>query len=95
LKWILRDHRKNPVTSALEIEIRDSFCALLDYFSKLNYYLQNKLISKDELEYFRYYINKVMNNEAVNSYIASYYYNRDFRLLFRYCKIINKTETLF
>ena len=83
LVTILRDHRKVPVTDKTQIKIRDSFCNLLDYFSKLNYYLKNDLISKDEIGYFRYYIDKVEDNEAIINYISFYYFESDFEKLFK------------
>ncbi len=83
LVHVLRDHRVEPVAQPEEIAIRDSFCALLDYFSKLNYYLHNQLINKDELLYFRYYIDNAMKNEAVLNYIRFYYFtDTDFDELF-------------
>jgi hypothetical protein len=45
LHKILKNHKVIPVTSPFEVEVRDSFCSLLDYFSKLNYYLSNNLIN--------------------------------------------------
>ena len=83
LEEILRNHKQKPVTSAFEIKIRDSFCAFLDYISKLNYYLHNELINKDELQYFRYYIDIARKNKAIHNYIKYYYfYDSDFKELF-------------
>jgi hypothetical protein len=57
----LRDHTKtvDGITDDTELQIRASFSALLDFFSKLSYYLSNELITKKELGYFKYYIDRI------------------------------------
>jgi hypothetical protein len=71
LELVLRDHRIEPIGSA-EAEIRESFDSLLDFFCKLDYLLEIKQITKQEILYFRYYIDKVKTELAVLNYIKIY-----------------------
>lgn len=78
----LRDHRQQPIANVDEVAVRASFDSLLDFLTRLSYYLQNDLISERELIYFRYYLVKVRDNPAVRNYIRLYFYERDFDALF-------------
>jgi hypothetical protein len=65
----LRNHHDEDVTNPIELEVRKSFSDLLDFFSKLSYYLDNELITAKELGYFKYYLEKIDYNvkKSVNS----------------------------
>jgi len=102
LKIVLRDHKDSPEQtegiSPVEQVVRESFDQLLDFFTKLDYYLSLKLISKKELSYFEYYIN-CCNEKAeggVMIYAKAYGYMSLFRLLYvmnldkKYTEIIPK-----
>lgn len=83
MKRTLRDHRTSePITSSDEVAVRKSFDALLDFLTKLSYYTQNGLMSKKELIYFRYYLEKIRDQPEVRAYISSYFYPSDFDKLF-------------
>jgi len=82
LEQHLRNHEDEPIRNTAEIKVRRSFDHLLDFFTRLSYYLKQELISPAELSYFRYYIHKAENNEAVRKYIRTYFYEEDFILLF-------------
>ena len=86
LEWVLRDHKikGNEVKDASEHRVRESFDELLEFFTKLDYYLSLKLISKKELGLFEYYI-KCCNEKAkggVMIYAKAYGYMSLFRLLY-------------
>jgi len=51
-----------PVEDKGENEIRESFDALLDFFGKLGYLLDIKVISKKESRFFLYFIKKTKEN---------------------------------
>src|SRR5258706_9041447 len=55
VKDLLRNHGEKSVIGYGEHQARQSFDDLLDFFTKLDYYLSLKLISKQELTYFLYY----------------------------------------
>lgn len=82
LDEVLRDHTKQPIANLVEVDCRKSFDALLDFYTRLSYYIQNDLMSSRELIYFRYYLEKVRDNPAVRAYIARYFYPKDFAELF-------------
>jgi hypothetical protein len=48
LSKYLRDHHEHPIENDEEIKVTKSFDALFDFFTKLSYYLSNKLISPKE-----------------------------------------------
>lgn len=80
---ILRDHRVKPVTSNAEQRIRQSFDDLLDFFTKLDYYLKLELIEKEELNYFKYYIEKCAGKQgSILKYAVTYSFPALFRLFF-------------
>lgn len=73
LHIILRDHRTRSVLDYGEVIIRDSFDALLGFFIQLEYlYHTLNVIHSEEIEYFRYYIDKAAGNEHVLKYLAIY-----------------------
>lgn len=82
LTVVLRDHSKQPIATLIEVDCRKSFDNLLDFCTRLSYYLQNELMSSRELIYFRYYLEKLRTNAAVRAYIARYFYEKDFEELF-------------
>ena len=63
LETILRNHTTRSITDHGEAAIRESFDALLDFFAKLEYLFNIGLIKKQEISYFRYYINKCAVNK--------------------------------
>ncbi len=73
-KRIFRKHGipNDPIRDAGEFEIRNSFDALLDFFGKLGYLLEVKLVKKKELEYFRYYIEKAIDSDSIGLYLSNY-----------------------
>ena len=86
LETVLRAHyedRSEPINE-VEQRVRESFDELLDFFTKLEYYLSLKLISKPELYYFEYYINCCYHkaNGGVRVFAAAYGYKPLFRLFF-------------
>lgn len=83
LSAYLRNHKEFPITSSGEIKVRQSFDQLLDFFSRLSYYLKQKLISPAELSYFRYYLDKIESKPEVKGYIKLYFYEDDFNVLFQ------------
>lgn len=82
LSSLLRNHKIEPITTPNEIKVRESFDHLLDFFTKLSYYLKQQLINPAELSYFRYYLDKMENKPEVKAYIENYYYLDDFDLLY-------------
>lgn len=86
LRWVLRDHKitGNGVTDSSEHRVRESFDELLDFFTKLDYYLSLKLISKKELGLFEYYIQRCNETAkgGVMIYAKAYGYISLFRLLY-------------
>jgi hypothetical protein len=79
---LLRNHRQAPIQTLIEVESRQSFDNLLDFYTRLSYYIQNDLMTSRELIYFRYYLEKVRDNPAVIAYIGYYFYPKDFKELF-------------
>lgn len=82
LSVVLRDHTKLAIATLVEVDCRKSFDSLLDFCTRLSYYVQNDLMSSRELIYFRYYLEKVRDNAAVRAYINRYFYAKDFEELF-------------
>lgn len=73
LSTILRDHRKKgDVTNLREILVRASFDAIVKFYAKLEYLKDIHLLKEDEVEYFRYYYDKLQHNEAVKNYVGDY-----------------------
>ena len=87
---LLRDHKKDCVTNPAEQRARQSFDDLLDFFTKLQYYLDLDLITEKELNYFRYYVIKAKKKAggAVLKY-AGYY---DFPDAIRMIKTVNSKK---
>ena len=84
VKDLLRNHGERSVTGEGEQRARQSFDDLLDFFTKLDYYLTLRLISKPELNYFLYYIQRCAYKAdgAVMQYAETYGYPALFRLFF-------------
>ncbi len=84
VKELLRNHTERSVTGEGEHRARQSFDDLLDFFTKLDYYLTLKLISKQELNYFLYFIQRCAfkADGAVMKYAETYGYPSLFRLFF-------------
>ena len=74
LKQILRSHEDHDITVPKEIELRDSFSALFDFFDKLGYLYSNKIIKKHELGYFDYYIDRSRKSLGVLEFVKNYDY---------------------
>jgi hypothetical protein len=73
LSTILRDHNEQgDVTDVREILVRASFDAIIRFYAKLEYLKDIHLLREDEVEYFRYYYDKLRNNEAVRKYVDDY-----------------------
>jgi hypothetical protein len=71
LNHILRPHDE-PITDEKERAIRQSFDALLDYFCKIEYMYRAEIITDQELNYFRYFVLMMKNNNAIRNYIEKY-----------------------
>ncbi len=73
LSRTLRDHRNNrePWVKG-DKPVRDSFDSLLDFFSKLEYLFSIDLLTQQQLEYFRYYINQAAESNAVVNFVKIY-----------------------
>jgi hypothetical protein len=73
LQDTLRDHRKVGVTHEGEIEVRESFDSLLDFFGRLEYLIQKKLLDKEkDLYHFEYYITKAAELKPICDYVRTY-----------------------
>jgi hypothetical protein len=83
VKDLLRNHATKSVTGYGEQQARQSFDDLLDFFTKLDYYLSLKLITKQELFYFIYYLKRCAFKAegAVMFYASVYGYPALFRLI--------------
>lgn len=77
VKKLLRSHSDESVTGYGEHRARQSFDDMLDFFTKLEYYLSLKLISKQELSYFKYYFERCAYKAdgAVLDYAENYGYH--------------------
>jgi hypothetical protein len=62
------------IDDAGEYAIRESFDALLDFFAKLEYLLETDLIKPKEIMYFKYYLDKIYDEKAVEKYIRTYHF---------------------
>jgi hypothetical protein len=86
LRKILRYHKAGakdggegidrPIEDKGEIQIRNSFTALLDFLGRLGYLLDIGVITPKEVRYFEYYIREVKEDPALIRYAQIY----DFRL---------------
>jgi hypothetical protein len=77
LERILRDHKIEDIHDNGERRIRESFDYLLAFFSKLEYLLKIHLIKENEIFYFRWYINRAAENEAIVGYVKRYEFQLD------------------
>jgi hypothetical protein len=71
LNKILRPHDE-PITDEKERAIRQSFDALLDYFCMIEYMHSADIITDQELNYFRYFVLIMKDNNAIRNYIERY-----------------------
>jgi hypothetical protein len=55
-----------------EIAIRESFDTLLEFFCKLEYLLQVRLITDNEMAYFDYYFKICKDLDSLNKYVLYY-----------------------
>lgn len=96
----LRNHSDTDegIIDPIERQIRNSFTNLLDFFFKLSYYYSNKLITKDELLYFKYYLDRIdytnpdttssepererLRKEGIEIFVNNYFNPKDFERLF-------------
>jgi len=69
---VLRDHHLMKVNDPAEMKVRESFTALLDFFGKLGYLMDIRVITRRELGYFDYYIYKAKDNDNVNHFAKIY-----------------------
>jgi hypothetical protein len=88
LKKVLMYHRKRKEPwDKGDGYVRGSFSKLLDFLSRLEYLKLIGLLKDEEIQYFWYYIDKIIKNEAVMDYIKEYkfpfYGNIDYRLDYR------------
>jgi hypothetical protein len=76
LKDLLRDRRTEPALRLTEDEkeIREAFDAFLNFFVKLEYLLNIKILDKNrnELDYFYYFIDLAARQEAVTNFMKIY-----------------------
>lgn len=70
--FIHHNEKADGITDPNKMEIRASFDALLNFFGKLGYLLEMGLIKENEIDYFRDYIEKAANSEAIGKYIENY-----------------------
>jgi hypothetical protein len=77
-----------PVDDQGEMEIRNSFAALLDFLGALGYLLDIRVISPKEVRYFQYYINEARNDRAIVRYAQLYNFDL-FALLLDKLKIFD------
>lgn len=96
----LRYHLTKPITDDDELLVRESLDKLLDFFAKLSYYYSNDLVSRKELKYFKYYIDKINYHnvksltttyeinklKAIQKYIELYFDKNDYEILFEALK---------
>lgn len=90
VKHLLRHHETVSVTGFGEQKTRQSFDDLLDFFTKLEYYINLKLNSEKELDYFGYYLNKSANKAdgAILAYAKKYEFNSAIKLIERFKVIV-------
>ena len=76
VKSLLRHHSEEPVTGYGAHKARQSFDDLLDFFTKMQHYLDLKLVRKKDLRYFTYYLRKCVRKAdgAVLKYAKHYEY---------------------
>lgn len=65
-------------------KIRQSFDRLLDFFGKLEYYIDLDLLTPKEATYFYYYIERCAKNDAIKAYAGKYGFNLFLSLMKRF-----------
>jgi len=74
LNKILCHHNDRDITDINEIDVRDSFSALFDFFDKLGYLYSNKILKQKELRYFEYYVKRARESPGVLNFVKNYDY---------------------
>ena len=84
-----------PTIDEGEHRIRNSFDAFLDFYSRLVYLNKIRLIAKNELLYFSYYIDKIFDDEnvALIKYANRYGYALESTILKRISTEIKKEKS--
>jgi hypothetical protein len=80
LRETLRNHKDKIIPYGIETEVRESFDKLLDFYSKLDYMIMLGLLKKRDLFYFRYFLKKIIEDEAIMNYVKIYGYSSISRL---------------
>jgi hypothetical protein len=80
LRETLRNHKDKIIPYGIETEVRESFDKLLDFYSKLDYMIMLGLLKKRDLFYFRYFLKKIVEDEAIMNYVKIYGYSSISRL---------------
>jgi hypothetical protein len=62
----------DPIKDVGEHKIRESFDALIDFFVRLEYLMRLDLITRDDITFFEYYIEKAANEPTILKYIDHY-----------------------
>ena len=95
MSLILEDKksRKTPLSEG-EIKIRESFDDLYNFFYKLYYLEKTKMLSQDEMDYFKYFIRQASKIKACMEYVK---YSSEWVTMFKhfaelgYCRESNVT----
>ena len=72
LATILRNHEAESITDPGEIVVRESIDTILDFFVRLEYLLEVKLLKDREVAYFCYFLKKARDNTAIQNYTKIY-----------------------
>jgi hypothetical protein len=83
IQFLLVGHPHITELNQDEIVIRTIFDALLNFFGKLGYLIDTGIITKKELGYFLYYIEKAKDNWALIHYAKNLDYELFAILLYR------------
>jgi hypothetical protein len=70
---ILRQHVEDrEVTDPREIIVRASFDAMIKFYGKIEYLRNIGLLNDQDIQYFKYYYNKLVCTPAVRNYVRRY-----------------------
>lgn len=86
-KTLNEDH---PSTNISKQRVRASFDHLLDFFGKLEYYLNLDLLTEEEIRYFDYYIRKCVGSEPIKQYAHDFNFDLFLSLINRKCLMTGK-----
>ena len=83
VKTLLGDHKQMPIIGYGRHKARQSFDDLLDFFTKMQHYLDLNLVKKKELNYFIYYLDRCARKAdgAVMQFASIYRYTEVSRLM--------------